>query len=266
MWIDTRFGDFPHRMPDHALKDGEETFTGWMLLSYRKKASASSSLPGHPASAATDENPRTFWVAASNAPGQTLTLDLGGERTVRAVQVNFADYQSDRYGDAPDIVTQFTLEGSSDGRRWATIADLSRETRDRPDAYVELEQPARVRYVRYVHRHVGAKTLAIADLRVFGNADGPAPVAPTLVSATRQADTRDADIVWTSVPGAVGYNVRWGLSADRLHSTYQRFADQPTRLTLRSLNKGVDYVVAVEAFDEHGVSVLSAVRRLPAGP
>jgi hypothetical protein len=60
----------------------------------------------------------------------------------------------------------------------------------------------------------------------------------------------------------VGYNVRWGLSADRLHETYQRFADQPTHLQLRSLNKGVRYVVAIEAFDEHGVSKLSRVETL----
>lgn len=260
MWVDTRFGDFPQRMPDHRLREDEDTFAGWMLLSYRKAATASSSLPGHPASAAADENPRTFWVAADNAPGQTLTLDLGGERTVRAVQVNYADYQSGRYGDAPDIVAQFRIEGSRDGAHWDTLADLSHETRDRPDAYLELLHEARVRYVRYVHGHVGARTLAIADLRVFGNADGAPPPAPAKVTAQRLADTRNAQISWTPVPGAVGYNVRWGLAADRLHSTYQRFADQPTTLTLRSLNKGVHYVVAVEAFDERGVSALSATQ------
>jgi hypothetical protein len=235
-----------------------------MLLSYRKQVTASSSLPGHEAAAVTDENPRTFWVAASNTPGQTLTVDLGGDRTVRAVQVNYADYQSGRYGDAADIITQFKLEGSLDGAHWTTLADLTPETRDRPNAYVELEHPARVRYVRYDHQHVGARTLAISDLRVFGNEDGPPPPAPVLVSARRLADTRDAEIVWTPVPGAVGYNVRWGLAADRLHATYQRFADQPTRLVLHSLNKGVNVVVAVEAFDERGVSTRSAIKSLPA--
>jgi hypothetical protein len=257
MWVDTRFGDFPQRMPDHALGAGESTFTGWMLLSYRKAATASSQRPGHPPSAAADEDPRTFWVAARNTPGQTLTLDLGGPRTVRAVQVNYADFESGRYGDAPDIVTRFRLQGSLDGKHWTTLADLSDSTRDRPNAYLELDKPARPRFVRYVHGHVGAHTLAISDLRVFGNADGPPPPAPVLVSARRLDDARDAEITWKPVPGAVGYNVRWGLSADRLHSTYQRFADQPTHLTLRSLNKGVAYVVAVEAFDEHGVSGLS---------
>jgi hypothetical protein len=262
MWVDTRFGDFPQRVPDHALREGESTFTGWMLLSYRKHATASSTLPGHPASETTDENPRTFWVAARNAPGETLTLDLGGMRTVHAVQVNYADFKSGRYGDAPDIVTQFKLLGSVDGKQWSTLADLSHETRDRANAYIELDQPAKIRYVRYVHVHVGAHTLAISDLRVFGNAGGPAPPAPVLVSAHRLADTRDADIAWKPVPGAVGYNVRWGLSTDRLHFTYQRFADQPTTLQLRSLNKGVKYVVAVEAFDENGVSGLSQTRTL----
>ena len=77
------------------------------------------------------------------------------------------------------------------------------------------------------------------------------------LTAQRGADTREATISWTPVEGAVGYNVRWGLAADRLHATYQRFADQPTSITLRSLNKGVRYVVAVEAFNEHGVSPLS---------
>ncbi|WP_199099956.1 family 43 glycosylhydrolase [Dyella sp. ASV21] len=266
MWVDTRFGDFPQRMPDHRLADSEDTFSGWMLLSYRKPAKASSALPDYPASNATDENPRSFWVAASNTPGQTLTVDLGGERSVRAVQVNYADYRSNRYGDAPDLITQFRLLGSRDGRHWDTLADLSRETRDHANAYVELSQPARIRYVRYEHVHVGARTLAIADLRVFGNADGVAPPAPTLTVARRLTDTRDADIAWTPVPGAVGYNVRWGLAADRLHATYQRFADQPTQLTLHALNKGVPYVVAVEAFDERGVSVLSRVATLPASP
>jgi hypothetical protein len=178
---------------------------------------------------------------------------------VRAVQVDYADYRSGRYGDAPDIVTQFRLDGSLDGKQWSTLADLSHETRDRPNAYLELDHPARIRYVRYVHGHVGAHALAISDLRVFGNAEGPPPPAPALISAHRLADARDAEIAWKPVPGAVGYNVRWGLSADRLHETYQRFADQPTRLELRALNKGVRYVVAVEAFDERGVSKLSRV-------
>lgn len=262
MWVDTRFGDVPQRMPDHRLREGESTFTGWMLLSCHTHAHASSSVSGHPADDATDENPRTFWLAAANTPGQTLTVDLGGLRTVCAVQINYADVHSGRYDDAPDIVTRRMLGGSRDGRHGNRLADHSHDTRDHADAYVQLEYPARVRCIRYVHVHVGAKTLAIAGLRVFGHADGPLPAAPVLVSARRLPDTRDAEIRWKAVSGAVGDNVRCGLSADRLHETWQRFADQPTRLVLSSLNKGVRYVVAVEALDEHGVSTLSRTATL----
>jgi xylan 1,4-beta-xylosidase len=113
MSVDTRFADFPHYMPSGKVSDPESLFTGWMLLSYRKPATASSVFGPEPdkfdAGRATDEDPRTFWVAASNEPGQTLTVDLGARKTLRAVQVNFADYLSGRYGDAPDIYTEFTL-------------------------------------------------------------------------------------------------------------------------------------------------------------
>jgi xylan 1,4-beta-xylosidase len=42
-----------------------------------------------------------------------------------------------------------------------------------------------------------------------------------------------------------------------LYETYQRFSDQSARLKLTALNKGVRYFVAIEAFDERGVSKLS---------
>jgi hypothetical protein len=265
MEVSTRFGDFPHYVPDGKVDDPESLFTGWMLLSYRKKATASSTLGAFAADRATDEDARTFWVAARNAPGETLSLDLGAEKTVRAVQVDFADYQSQRYGDAPDIYTAFELQSSLDGRHWRALASTGGERRDRPNAYFELPAPVRARYVRYVHGHVGAAHLAISDLRVFGNGDGPMPSAPTGIAATRHDDRRDATIRWRPVPGAVGYNVRWGIRPDRLALCYQVFADDPrgTALGLRALNVEPRYYVSVEAFDENGVSPPGEVVALP---
>ena len=89
MWIGTRFGDLPHRMPDHPLHPGESTFTGWMLPPYHKRVYASSSMPVHPTI------PVKRIRAASGlppAPDQTLTVDLGAPRTVHVEQVDFADY------------------------------------------------------------------------------------------------------------------------------------------------------------------------------
>jgi hypothetical protein len=44
---------------------------------------------------------------------------------------------------------------------------------------------------------------------------------------------------------------------DRLNLCYQVFADRGTRLDVRALSVGVKYFVAVEAFDENGVSAPS---------
>ena len=265
MRVNTRFADFPNYMPDGKFADPESLFTGWMLLSYRKPATASSVLVG-PASKddfvaarATDEDPRTAWVAASNEPGQALTVDLGGPKNLRALQVNFADYLSGRFGDAPDIYTEFALEGSLDGKRWQSLAKTGPERRDRPNAYFQLSSPVRARYVRYVHGHVGAAHLAISDLRVFGDAGGRAPRAPVDVKAVRSSDPRTMTVSWRRVPGAVGYNVRWGVRPDRLNLCYQVFAERGTKLDVRALNVGVGYHVALESFDENGVSPLSKV-------
>jgi xylan 1,4-beta-xylosidase len=260
MYVDTRFGDFPHWAPAKKWQRSEELFTGWMLLSYRKAATASSALDSFPAANVTDENPRTFWVAGANRPGETITVDLGRVATVRAVQVNFSDYKSNLYGTDSVYPARFRVLGSRDGRSWTTLADLSRETRDRPNAYIELPAARQVRYVRYVHGRVSAPHLAISDIRVFGNGNGnEKPVAmPESVTVRRDSDERNAFVSWKPVAGAVGYNVRWGIAPDKIRQAYQVWADAPTTLEVRALNVGVDYWFSVEAFDENGVSPMPA--------
>ena len=257
MYVDTRFGDFPHWLPTKAWQKSDELFAGWMLLSYRKAVTASSTLDTFPALNVTDENPRTFWVAQQSQPGEWLIVDLGRVYDLKAIQVNYADYKSGLYGTDSSVVTQFRLQSSVDGRQWQTVADLSHETRDRPNAYIELPAAMRGRYVRYEHVHVGAAHLAISDIRVFGNGAGGRPAVPTGLTAKRDRDERNATISWRPVPGVVGYNVRWGIAPAKLYETYQRFADQGSTLELRALTVGQGYWVAIESFDENGVSALS---------
>ena len=178
---------------------------------------------------------------------------------LKAIQVNYADYKSGLYGTDSTVYTQFRLRVSSDGQEWRTVADLTRERRDRPNAYIEMPASTRGRFVRYDHIHVGAANLAISDIRVFGTGGGARPAAPSRLTATRDADERNAMITWDAVPNVVGYNVRGGISPSKLYQSYQRFADQGTTLELRALTVGQSYWVAIESFDENGVSTLSAV-------
>jgi hypothetical protein len=257
LYADTRFGDFPHYLPRKTWHDRGELFTGWMLLSYRKPVTASSTRDTFPATNVTDEDRKTFWVADRNHPGQWLTIDLGPGRTVRAVQVNYVDYRSNIFVSDASVYTQFRLLHSTDGKQWQVIADLSREKRDRPNAYIELPRPVRTRYIRYEHGYVASPNLAIGDIRVFGTGPGKPPRLPSGVRIERGTDQRNAVISWNAVGGAVGYNVVWGLKPGKLYQTYQVFAAPNPRLELRALTVGQDYWVALEAFNETGVSPLS---------
>jgi len=254
MFATTRFGDFPHYLPTRKWTDRNELFTGWMLLSYRKRATASSARDTFSAGNTTDEDPRTFWVAAGNKAGEWLTIDLEHEREVRALQVSYVDYQSNLFMSDATVYTQFRMHHSKDGKRWEVIADLMREKRDRPNAYIELRRPVRTRYIRYEHGYVASPNLAISDIRVFGNGGGRPPPQPAGLAVRRDADARNAFITWKSMEGAVGYNVLWGIKPDKLYQTYQVFADQGDTLEIRALTIGQEYYFAIEAFDENGVS------------
>ena len=262
MFANTRFGDFPHKMTTKKWEGkGDELFTGWMLLSYKKPVTASSTLDTMSAIKITDENPRTFWAARENKSGETLTIDLQTEREVKAVQVNYTDYKSNIFfSDPGKVYTQFKILISKDGKKWEVASDLTQEPkRDRPCAYIELPKPVRARYVRYEHVYVASPILAISEFRIFGSGLGKAPETPKTFTAIRQKDTRNADLKWDKVQGAIGYNVLWGIAPDKLYQTYQFWNDEPNTFELRALNVGVPYYFAIEAFNENGVSKMSEV-------
>lgn len=275
MNVNTRFGDFPHFLPTKKTQSREELFTGWMLLNYKKPVVASSTLTAAPTDTLTadrvaDENPRTFWVAGQNRAGETLTTDLGADCDIRAVQVDYFDYKLDIFDSDSTVYTQFKILTSTDGRQFNVIADLSKEPKkDHACAYVAIPiradgKPVRARYVRYEHGYTAGKHLSINAFRVFGNGLGKAPAAPATLTVKRQKDQRNADLTWTKMPNATGYNIRWGIAPDKLYQTYQFWHDQaatdPAKpFELRALNVGVPYYFAIEAFNENGVSTLSNV-------
>ena len=260
LFANTRFGDLPHQLPTKKWQNKDELFMGWMLLSYKKPCVASSVLDTLSASKVTDENPRTFWVAKTKNKGEWLTIDLEKEQEVRALQVNYTDYKSDVFESDSSVYIQFKIYASLDGKTWETIADLTNEKRDRPCAYIELKKATKARYVKYEHHYQKARNLAISDIRVFGNGLAKIPETPQNLSVIRQKDQRNADIKWNKVVGAVGYNILWGIKKDKLYQTFQVWNDAPNTLELRALNVGQEYFVAIEAFNENGVSKVSEVK------
>ncbi|QIG41007.1 family 43 glycosylhydrolase [Microbacterium sp. 4R-513] len=273
LFCNQNFADYPMQVHDRAFDPWTEASPGWMLLSYRATAAASSALPGHEPALATDESVRTWWVAGSDQPGEWLSVDLGAEATVHALQVNLADHhlapRAPRRRDLhratigkravyPDSQpTEVRVEVSTDASEWVTVHDTIGTRADAPHAFIELEQSQRARYVRVTSGAMpfGGR-FAISGLRVFGLADGVAPRAVTPTG--ERADELTVALAWEPVPGAVGYNVRYGTSPEKLYHSWLVY--DRSALVVGSLNAGVPYWFAVDSFNGAGVTPGTATR------
>jgi len=258
MWADTYFGDYPRYGPAEPGKAGE--FAGWMLLSYKKPVTASSSAGNHLPALLTDEEVKTYWLAGSNGEGEWVTIDLEQAGLVHAIQINYFDHQSDRFGKIPGLRHRYTVEGSPDGHNWHTLIDKSDSFRDTPNDYVELAQPAKVRYIRYANIEVPTPHLAISDIRIFGLGEGRKPSRVDQFRVERMADRRDAMISWEPQKEAQGYNIRWGIAPDKLYSSWLIYGNHS--LLLKALTTDQEYYFIIEAFNGNGISECSKTIRM----
>lgn len=280
MYVNTAYGDYPHFLPDAEVEEHKDRFTGWMLLSYNKNATANSVIDekvrqmviGHGMKKTTrdsnikydvsnlvDEDISTFWVANGNNDSLQVEIDLGAMMRINALQVNFQEFNADIFGRKPGLKHQFIIESSLDGESWQTLADYSDNMRDQPHAYIELEAPEDARYVRYKNVNTPNKYLAISDLRVFGRGYGEVPKQPQNFSVSRQEDRRDAAISWKKGEKAVGHVIYWGIEPGKLNNSVMVYGKD--NYPLRSLNIDQVYYFQMEAFNENGISPRSEIIR-----
>ena len=255
MYSDTNFGDYPHYGTMQGDKTG--TFTGWMLLSYKKPVKASSSAEDYVPENINDEDVHTFWLAKKNADGEYLEIDLLNESTVYAIQINYHDYQSALYGRIPDLFHRYTVEGSLDGNNWFILVDKRENFKDVPNDYVELGTPKQARYIRYNHIYAPTPHLSISGLRIFGKGSGEIPEKVKDFQPRRHDDRRDISFTWKGSKDAQGYNVKWGIAPDKLYSSWLVYDKNEHQM--KTLGRDQIYYFAVEAFNENGVSELSEI-------
>lgn len=253
MYADMNFGDYPQIIPAGKISSPQQLSARWMILSYNKGIEVSSELRKYPAYCAVDEDIRTWWSAATGNKGEYLTVDLEEKSTIRAIQVNFADHDSELFGRADSVFYQYVIEVSDDKARWKKIVDRSTEHRDRPHDYIQLENATRARYVRITNIHFPSGKFSISGFRVFGKSDKPSPGKAELYSVMRsQEDRRCVTLKWKKVEDAVGYSIRFGSRPDKLFNTYMIYDD--LEVTLRCLQTGQPYYFAIDSYNEGGVT------------
>ena len=267
LFCNQTFADYPMVIPTGAFDPWKDTFAGWMLLSLNKPVTASSAIPGHPATLAVDENARTWWVAENTGKEQWLTIDLGETFRVAAVQINHADHKladsvtepipmSWSTGAKRAIFSEHTpatvrIETSIDGDSWHILDDPKGSERDAPHRFVVTDSPREARYVRVT----GVSTpwnssMALSGVRVFGTVQGQPPAA--VKPQAKRVDELTAEVTWSPADGAHGYTVRYGLTPEKLYHSWQVYGQNDLRLP--TLNAGVEYWVAVDSFGETGVT------------
>ncbi len=275
MYTDTSYGDYPLFGPDHPTKAGQHS--GWMLLSYKGKATVSSSAMQIRKSTATDgdyditempleknndgeitskvltdESPKSFWVAEANDDNQWVEIEMLAPGNIYAFQLNFHDEESGIYTRTEGLRHRFTLEISEDGKDWKTVVDRSNSYEDAPNAYITLNKPVKAKYVRYNNIEVPGNNLALSEIRVFGKGLGKKPATVKGFKVDRKQDRRDASLEWEPVKGAQGYNIRWGIAPDKLYQAWLVY--EVNEHLMRNLDRDTEYYFSIEAFNENGIS------------
>ena len=265
LFCNQEFADHPIVIPQRRADPWTDVSTGWRLLSFQRPVVASSSHDSASPQAVVDENIRSAWVAAGVGPGEGVTIDIGVGCTVRAVQVNLADHdvtsvappQRDLDPDefarrdlsTIDHPVPYQVDVSDDGVTWERVGNEGGA--DAPHRLLLLDGATIGRYVR-VSGGPGAwgSAFALSGVRVFGERAGSAPAAAD-VSALR-LDDRTARVSWTGTIGADGVNVRYGRTPDKLYHSWLVYGRDD--LLISTLSAGVDYWVAVDAFNGSGLT------------
>lgn len=266
LYCNQNFADYPFSLPDSLQPAPQAIQPEWMLLSYQKPVTASSSLAGHEPALAANEDIRSWWAAASAGSDEWLQLDLGDQMQVHAIQVNFADEglsypeidkellhqetMGTRYIEVTPSRTQYRLEGSTDGEHWQLLRDA--DNTDLAHDLVVMEDGIALRYFRVSGMNMPHGGLpAISGLRVFGKGNGAPPNSVRQIRAERRPDG-SVDLQWEPSDGADGYNVRYGLLKDKLYSSWQVYGVNSLDLTM--VNTNTPYYIVVDSFNENGLT------------
>ncbi len=246
----TVFGDYPTIMPDHKVDfEKEDLFRGWMLLSYKKVAEASSAMDNFPIANAFDEDIRTWWSAGTGEAGEWLSVELDDNSTVNAIQVNFADNESTLKPAGKNIYYCYRILASGDGKSWYVIVDKSQNTEDACHDYTELEKPVRTKYIKLENVSVPEGKFSVYDLRIFGIREGNIPAQVNDFTVERdETDRRKARLEWPKDDHATGYVVNYGTDRNKLYSSVMVY--ESNSLMLTGLNRDVTYYYSIDSFNE----------------
>ena len=264
MYSITAYGDYPTFLPKYAEgKDfSKGLFTGWMLLNYQKPVTVSSTLGGYQPNFAVDEDIKTYWSAKTGNAGEWFQTDLGEVSTINAIQINYADQDAEFLGKTIGKYHQYTISASNDGKTWKTVVDKSKNLKDVPHDYIELQTPVKARYLKMENIKMPTGKFALSGFRVFGKGNGtkPAPVENFVAlraEPRKNADRRSVWFKWMQNDMADGYVIYFGKDPNKLYGSIMVYGKNEYYFT--GADKSDTYYFQIEAFNNNGISERSKI-------
>jgi hypothetical protein len=142
---------------------------------------------------------------------------------------------------------------SVDGKKWNILVDKSNNKTDVPHEYVELENPAKARFIKLENIHMPTGKFAISGLRIFGNGNGQQPEeVKDLIVLRTEKDKRSGWIKWRPINNAFAYNIYYGTAPDKLYNCIMVY--DYNQYWFKGMDKLKTYYFSIEAINENGVS------------
>lgn len=266
LYSNTAYGDYPTYLPaEKKSHTGLASFTGWMLLNYNKPVQVSSTLGGYQANFINDEDIKTYWSAKTAKKGEYIISDLGEVSTINAIQINYADQDAELMG-KPETTTghKYIIYQSNDGKNWTVLVDKSKNNKDVPHDYIELQKPAHARYLKLENVQMPTGKFALSGFRVFGKGAGEKPAAvqnfvPLRAAPRVKGERRNVWFKWQQEPSADGYVIYFGKEPDKLYGSIMVYGKNEYYFS--GLDRTDAYYFSIEAFNANGVGQRSEVRK-----
>ena len=264
LYSNTAYGDYPTLLPKYAQgKDFTKgLFPGWMLLNYQKPVQVSSTFGGYQPNLAVDEDIKTYWSAKTANPGEYYQTDLGEISTINAIQINYADQDVEFKGKTSGKMHQYKIYSSNDGKNWKTLIDKSKNITDVPHDYIELEKPAKARFLKMENLKMPTGKFALSGFRVFGSGAGAKPdkvedFVPLRADPKKYGERRSIWMKWKQNQNADGYVIYFGKSPDKLYGSIMVYGKNEYFFT--GADRVDAYYFQIEAFNNNGISERSPV-------
>nr|WP_322626046.1 family 43 glycosylhydrolase [uncultured Flavobacterium sp.] len=266
LYSNTAYGDYPTYLPaEKKSHTGLASFTGWMLLNYNKPVQVSSTLGGYQANFINDEDIKTYWSAKTAKKGEYIISDLGGVSTINAIQINYADQDAELMG-KPETTTghKYIIYQSNDGKKWTVLVDKSKNNKDVPHDYIELQKTTHARYLKLENIQMPTGKFALSGFRIFGKGAGEKPAAvqnfvPLRAAPRVKGERRNVWFKWQQEPSADGYVIYFGKEPDKLYGSIMVYGKNEYYFS--GLDRTDAYYFSIEAFNANGVGQRSDVKK-----